>query len=84
MLEKSGEGAHIDLSLLEGLIALLGYLCEIYLTTGENPGRMGSAHHSVVPYGQFPVKDGDMVIALHVGAFWRKFAAATSSEARRW
>ncbi len=72
----SGEGVHIDLSLLEGLMGLLGYLGEIFLVTGENPGRMGSAHHSVVPYGRFEVADGHIVIALHVGTFWRKFCAA--------
>ena len=73
---STGQGAHIDLSLLEGLMGLLGYLAEIYLVTGESPGRVGSSHHSVVPYGRFQVKDGHIVIALHVGAFWRKFCAA--------
>lgn len=71
-----GEGLHIDLSLLEGLMGLLGYLAEIYLMTGEVPGRVGSGHHNVVPYGRFPVKDGHIVLAIHVGNFWRKFAAA--------
>jgi len=29
-----------------------------------------------VPYGRFAVKDGHMVVALHVGNFWRKFCHA--------
>ncbi len=73
---RSGVGAHIDLSLLDGLVGLMGYLAEIYLVTGENPARVGSAHHSVVPYGRYPVKDGHIVLALHVGTFWRKFCGA--------
>jgi crotonobetainyl-CoA:carnitine CoA-transferase CaiB-like acyl-CoA transferase len=73
---STGQGINIDLSLLEGLMGLLGYLGEIYLMTGEVPGRMGSQHHSVVPYGRYPVKDGHIVLAIHVGSFWRKFCAA--------
>ncbi len=72
----TGEGSHVDLSLLEGLMGLLGYLAEIYLVTGENPGRMGNSHHNIVPYGLMPVKDGHIVLALHVGEFWRKFCRA--------
>ena len=76
----TGRGSRVDLSLLEGLMGLLGYLGELYLVTGESPGRVGSSHHSVVPYGRFPVKDGHIVIALHVGNFWRKFCAAIERE----
>ena len=72
----TGQGSRIDLSLLEGLMGLLGYLGQLYLVGGESPGRVGSSHHSVVPYGRFPVADGHIVIALHVGNFWRKFCAA--------
>jgi crotonobetainyl-CoA:carnitine CoA-transferase CaiB-like acyl-CoA transferase len=71
---------HIDLSLLEGLIGLLGYLGQITMLTGESPKRMGSDHHSVVPYGRFEVADGYLVIALHVGSFWRGFCRAIGRE----
>ena len=76
----TGEGSHIDLSLLEGLMGLLGYLAEIYLVTGESPGRMGNSHHNIVPYGLMPVKDGHVVLALHVGSFWRNFCRAIGRE----
>ncbi len=72
----TGEGLDIDLSLLDGLIGLLGYLGQIQLVTGESPGRVGSSHHSIVPYGRYPVKDGYIVLALHVGNFWRNFCRA--------
>ena len=72
----TGAGSHIDLSLLEGLMGLLGYLAEIYLVTGESPGRMGNSHHNIVPYGLMPAKDGHIVLALHVGSFWRNFCRA--------
>jgi crotonobetainyl-CoA:carnitine CoA-transferase CaiB-like acyl-CoA transferase len=78
--KSTGEGSSIDLSLLEGLMGLLGYLAEIYLVTGENPGRMGNSHHNIVPYGLMPVKDGHIVLALHVGGFWRNFCRAIGCE----
>ena len=73
---RTGKGLHVDLSMLDGLISLLGYLAEMHFFTGENPGRVGSSHHTIVPYGRFEVKDGHIVIALHVGSFWRKFCLA--------
>ncbi|MCC6535298.1 MAG: CoA transferase [Burkholderiales bacterium] len=76
----TGQGAHIDLSLLEGLMGLLGYLAGIYFVTGESPGRMGNSHHNIVPYGLMPVKDGHIVLALHVGGFWRNFCRAIDRE----
>jgi crotonobetainyl-CoA:carnitine CoA-transferase CaiB-like acyl-CoA transferase len=78
--QRTGKGLHVDLSLLDGLMGLLGYLAELHFFTGENPGRVGSSHHSIVPYGRFEVKDGHMVLALHVGSFWRKFCSAIDRE----
>jgi crotonobetainyl-CoA:carnitine CoA-transferase CaiB-like acyl-CoA transferase len=72
----TGSGSRIDLSLLEGLMGLLGYLGQINLVTGESPGRMGNSHHNIVPYGLMPTRDGHIVLALHVGSFWRKFCSA--------
>lgn len=71
---------HVDLSLLEGLVGLLGYLGQLTMLTGKSPQRMGSDHHSVVPYGRFEVADGYLVIALHVGSFWRGFCRAIGRE----
>jgi len=76
----TGKGTQIDLSLLEGLMGLLGYLAEIFLVTGKSPGRMGNNHHNIVPYGLMKVKDGHIVLALHVGSFWRNFCKAISRD----
>ncbi|MGY4783704.1 CaiB/BaiF CoA transferase family protein [Rhodococcus opacus] len=71
---------HVDLSLLEGLVGLLGYLGQLSMLTGAPPERVGSSHHSVVPYGRFEAKDGYLVLALHVGGFWRGFCKAIDRE----
>jgi crotonobetainyl-CoA:carnitine CoA-transferase CaiB-like acyl-CoA transferase len=67
---------HVDLSLLDGLMGLLGYLAQYSMLTGDIPERVGSSHHHVVPYGRFEVKDGHIVLALHSGSFWRRFCEA--------
>lgn len=67
---------HVDLSLLDGLMGLLGYLAQYAMLTNEAPERVGSSHHHVVPYGRFEAKDGYIVLALHVGPFWRRFCEA--------
>jgi len=72
----TGQGLHVDLSLVDGLIGLLGYLAEIYLVTGESPGQVGNSHHNIVPYGCYPVKDGHIVLTLLTGNFWRNFCVA--------
>ncbi|MGE0067852.1 MAG: CaiB/BaiF CoA transferase family protein, partial [Solirubrobacterales bacterium] len=71
---------HVDLSLLEGLMGLLGYLAQYAMLTEKAPERVGSSHHHVVPYGRFAAKDGHIVLALHVGPFWRRFCIAAGRE----
>lgn len=71
---------HVDLSLLEGLVGLLGYLGQLAMLHGVSPGRVGSGHHSITPYGRFEVADGHIVLALHVGPFWRRFCRAVARE----
>lgn len=71
---------HIDLSLLDGLVSMLGYLGQLSLLTGEAPERVGSSHHNIVPYGRFKVADGHIVLALHVGPFWERFCQVVGRE----
>jgi crotonobetainyl-CoA:carnitine CoA-transferase CaiB-like acyl-CoA transferase len=54
---KTGEGQHIDISMLDGQVALLTYHAASYFVTGENPPRLGNRHPTISPYE--PVKTGD-------------------------
>ena len=74
--ERDGVGNGIDVSMLDCLIALQGQAASHYLVSGESPRRTGNNSTSVVPYGMFPVKDGHIILALHIGSFWRKFCEA--------
>ncbi len=62
--ERTGQGQHIDLALLDVGIASLANQTANYLFSGKLPQRMGNAHPNVVPYQDFPTADGDMIIAV--------------------
>jgi crotonobetainyl-CoA:carnitine CoA-transferase CaiB-like acyl-CoA transferase len=62
--DLSGEGQHIDMSLLDVQIACLANQSMNYLHTGVAPRRLGNAHPNIVPYQDFPTADGDMILAV--------------------
>ena len=79
--ERTGEGQHIDLALLDVQVASLANQAQSYLTTGVAPVRMGNAHPSIVPYQDFPTRDGAMILAVgNDGQFGRLAAAAGHPE----
>jgi CoA:oxalate CoA-transferase len=68
--ERTGEGQHVDLSLLDVQVSLLTYVAQYYLTDGGVPGPIGTGHQSVVPYQAFQTADGYLVVAVFVESFW--------------
>ena len=69
--ERTGEGSHIDISLLDCQVSLLTYMAQYYFHTGEVPKPIGSGHQTVVPYQAFRSADIDIVIAVFTDRFWR-------------
>ena len=69
---QTGKGRHIDISLFDGMVNLLGYLAQLAFFTGEDPKPQGSEHPNLVPYGTFPAKDGHIVIACLTNNFWSR------------
>ena len=61
--EKTGEGQHIDMALLDTQVASLSVLAMNYLTSGKVPGRFGNAHANIVPYQVFKAETGEFIIA---------------------
>lgn len=68
--ERSQTGQHIDLSLLDVQVSLLTYVAQYFMTDGQVPGPIGSAHQSVVPYQAFQTADGELVVAVFGESFW--------------
>lgn len=69
--ERTGVGRHIDVSLMDGLMGMLGYIAQLAFF-GKEPQRVGSQHPNLVPYGIFPAKDGSIVVACLTPAFWSR------------
>jgi crotonobetainyl-CoA:carnitine CoA-transferase CaiB-like acyl-CoA transferase len=66
--EKSGQGGLIEVSLYDAAISALANQASNYLMTGTVPGRLGSLHPNIAPYGeQFPCQDGEILV-LAVGS----------------
>jgi len=74
--DRTGEGQHIDIALLDVNVACLANQALNYLVSGKPPGRMGLAHPNVVPYQDFPTADGAMIVAVGNDGQFQRFAAA--------
>ncbi len=78
--ERTGEGQHVDTSMLGGGIALLSYQAAIYFATGQQPARTGNAHPIVAPYQTFETKDGYVNVASGNDGIWNRFCTAMGME----
>ncbi len=68
--ERTGVGRHIDVSLMDGMMGMLGYIAQLAFFNGTDPQRVGSQHPNLVPYGIFPAREGSIVIACLTPGFW--------------
>ena len=61
--EKTGEGNHLDLAMLDTMFGVLNNPVTAYLNEGSVAQRIGNEHPQDVPWDDFPTKDGVFVIA---------------------
>jgi crotonobetainyl-CoA:carnitine CoA-transferase CaiB-like acyl-CoA transferase len=61
--DLTGEGDHVEVSLLDSAFAALVNVGANALLTGEEPLRYGNAHPSIVPYQSFRTTDGWIAVA---------------------
>ena len=61
---RTNLGQHIDLALLDVAVAMLANQGLNYLATGVAPERLGNAHPNIVPYQDFPTRDGWLMLAI--------------------
>jgi crotonobetainyl-CoA:carnitine CoA-transferase CaiB-like acyl-CoA transferase len=73
---RTGQGAHVDLSLLDCQVSLLTYMAQYFWADGRVPGPMGSGHASVVPYQALATGDGHLIVAVFAEKFWGGFCRA--------
>ena len=72
--DKTGEGAHIDVSMLEALTEWMGFPMYYAMDGAAPPPRTGSAHATIYPYGSFPVGEGPAVmLGIQNEREWQSF-----------
>jgi crotonobetainyl-CoA:carnitine CoA-transferase CaiB-like acyl-CoA transferase len=77
---RDAGGQKIDVSLLDAQAAWMSYMATNYFASGEIPGKMGSAHPTIVPYQAFETRDGYVVVAAASEKLWRAFCRAIDRE----
>lgn len=72
---RTGRGDFIDISMLDGLVAMLNYQATYYLHSGVLPRPQGTGHDSVPTYRTFAAGDGqDIVTTANTERMWVSMA----------
>ncbi len=79
--ERSGQGQHVDMALLDTQVAMTANMAMNYLATGKPPGRAGNAHPNIVPYQTFEAADGHVIVAVGNDGQFRKLCQVAGCEA---
>lgn len=61
---STGRGQFVDISLLDGVVAVLANLGSGYFIDGRTPKRWGTEHPNLVPCQAFEVADGQLVLVI--------------------
>lgn len=71
---RTGRGQHVDVSLLDGQVALMAYHAGAAGVTGVPPRRHGNGHPTIVPFGTFKARDGWVTIGVANDSLFKAFA----------
>lgn len=73
---RTGEGGHLDVSMLEATVEWMGFPLYYSYDGAEPPPRAGAAHATIYPYGPFTAGDGATVMmAVQNEREWKNFCA---------
>jgi itaconate CoA-transferase len=71
---RTGEGSHVDVSMLEGLVEWMGYPMYYAYNGAPQPPRAGASHSTIYPYGPFQAGDGGTImLGLQNEREWQLF-----------
>lgn len=71
---RTGEGATIDVSMLDSSIALSAWVVSNWLISNERPQPMGNENRTAAPSGAYRAADGLLNIAANKQDQWVRFA----------
>lgn len=74
-------GRRFEAPLLESTMSALINQAQGYLSTGEEPSRLGNDHPSIAPYGPVTTADGFLLLAVGTDAQYANLVNALADEA---
>jgi CoA:oxalate CoA-transferase len=74
--ERTGQGMKVDVSMLDGQIAILESAIMRYAATGQVPGPMGNRHPSIAPFEPYDTADRPIIVAIGNDALFAKLCQA--------
>ena len=78
--DATGEGARIEVPLFESTLGWLANRGQEYLVSGEDRGRMGNGHPTIVPYQTFDASDKQIAVAVGNDAQFERLCEAIGRE----
>lgn len=61
--DRTGEGQYVDVSMVDGVLALCERIVHQHSLAGDVPGPQGNTHPLLFPFDRFEAKDGYVMIA---------------------
>ncbi len=74
-MKSTGQGQHVETSLLASLLSLLSVQGQRYLSVGEVPQPCGNVHPVIAPYGTFETSDGPINLAPATQDMWARLCS---------
>jgi crotonobetainyl-CoA:carnitine CoA-transferase CaiB-like acyl-CoA transferase len=78
--DATGEGVRIEVPLFESTLGWLANRGQEYLVSGEDRGRMGNGHPTIVPYQTFDASDKQIAVAVGNDAQFGRLCEAIGRE----
>ena len=79
--QATGNGQHVDTSLLEAAMSFAVYEAASFNATNEAPARLGQAHRGAAPYQVFQTRDGWITVGAATQALWQRLCGVLGAEA---
>ena len=73
---RTGQGATIDVSMIDGQLSLLTYHASATLNAGQAPTKRGNGHPSIHPFQPYAVSDGQLNICVGNDRIFERFTRA--------
>ena len=74
--ERTGQGLKVDVSLLDGQIAILESAILRYVTSGQSPGPIGNRHPSIAPFEPLETADRPLIVAAGNDVIFQRLCQA--------